>query len=76
MLFRSSPGAGPAQDLLADAVVPLGVDGYQALHARGYVGDPGGLADTLDLLELLDSSVKNAAGKPRAAQGAPHGLSQ
>lgn len=67
----------PAQDSLADTVLPLvvGVDGSQALHGRGDVGEPGGPADVLHLLELLDASVENAAGKPRAARRSRPGLS-
>lgn len=35
---------------------------------RGDVGEPEGPADVLHLLELLDSSVEDAAGRPRKPQ--------
>lgn len=44
------------------------MDGSQALHGRGDVGEPGRPADVLHLLELLDSSVEDAAGRPREPQ--------
>lgn len=75
-LLRAGPagsrsrGVAPAQDSLVNAVFPLvvGVDGSQALHGRGDVGEPGGPADVLHFLEFLDSSVEDAAGKPREPQ--------
>lgn len=41
------------------------MDDTQTLHGGGDVGEPRRAADVLHLLELLDSSVEDAAGRLR-----------
>lgn len=60
---------GPINSL-ADAIVlfVVGVDDTQTLHGGGDVGEPRRAADVLHLLELLDSSMENAAGRLRGSK--------
>lgn len=51
--------------MYAVLLLAIGVNHTQALHGGGDVGEPRGPADVLHLLQLLDSSVENAAEKPR-----------